>query len=233
MTIYKHYSFDLWMTLIRSNPAFKQERNAFFHKHFNRKKKAPAEIAAIFRRVDLDANASNEKTGGHIDAEKLYLMVLGNMNDGDREDLEEIDMNWLMGEMDNLVFRHPPALFSGGTASVLSRLKQDDASLSLLSNTAFIKGKILRKILHDLGLAGFFDFQFYSDEEGWSKPNSKFFRLMTDKVMSRRMDISLSEIVHVGDNPEADIAGAAAIGIKSHLINSNDKPISSLLEQPA
>jgi putative hydrolase of the HAD superfamily len=135
--------------------------------------------------------------------------------------------------MDNLLFRHPPGLFSIETAAVLMRLKQDGASLSLLSNTAFVRGRVLRKVLDDLGLAPLFDFQLYSDEEGWSKPNSKLFRLMADKVMARRTDIRLSEIIHVGDNPEADMAGAAAIGIGSHLINSNDKPISSLLEQPA
>ncbi|MDP4149561.1 MAG: HAD-IA family hydrolase [Bacteroidota bacterium] len=221
------------MTLIRSNPAFKQERNAWFHKHFNSKDKALAEIAAIFRAVDLEANASNEMTGGHINAEELYLKVLCQINDDDPAVCEKMDMKWLMQEMDNLLFRYPPDLFSGETASVLSRLKQGEASLSLLSNTAFVKGKVLRRVLDDLGLAIFFDFQLYSDEEGWSKPNSKFFRLMTDEVMARRMDVRLSEIVHVGDNPGADIVGAKAIGIDGHLINSNDNSISTLLEQPA
>ena len=41
--------------------------------------------------------------------------------------------------------------------------------------------------------------------------------------------IALSEIVHIGDNPVADIGGAATVGIKSMLINSNNLTILSLL----
>ncbi len=29
----KHYSFDLWFTLIKSNPKFKEERAKFFHRN--------------------------------------------------------------------------------------------------------------------------------------------------------------------------------------------------------
>src|SRR5690348_14119191 len=34
-----HYSFDLWLTLIRSNPAFKRERAQYFFHHHNGKAK--------------------------------------------------------------------------------------------------------------------------------------------------------------------------------------------------
>ena len=41
--------------------------------------------------------------------------------------------------------------------------------------------------------------------------------------------ISLDEIIHIGDNPYADIDGANVAGIKSMLVNSNKEPISKLL----
>jgi putative hydrolase of the HAD superfamily len=42
-------------------------------------------------------------------------------------------------------------------------------------------------------------------------------------------EINLNNIIHVGDNPHADVGGAQAIGINSMLINSNNKSILTLL----
>ncbi|RYD21052.1 MAG: HAD family hydrolase, partial [Spirochaetia bacterium] len=72
MKKYKHYSFDLWMTLIRSNPAFKLERTRFFYQHFNCKEKTLEEVGLVFRQIDVMCNAINEKTGGNIHAEEMY-----------------------------------------------------------------------------------------------------------------------------------------------------------------
>lgn len=40
MQKFKHYSFDLWLTLIKSNPEFKLKRTIFFYDKFNRLKKS-------------------------------------------------------------------------------------------------------------------------------------------------------------------------------------------------
>ena len=86
MQFYKHYSFDLWLTLIKSNPNFKKERALFFHKNFNSKKKNIEEIEKIFRQVDIICNSINEKTGKNIDADEMYLYrfypVISNKVDG-------------------------------------------------------------------------------------------------------------------------------------------------------
>jgi putative hydrolase of the HAD superfamily len=236
--MYKHYSFDLWMTLIRSNPSFKQERTKFFYDHFNHKKKSKEEILAVFRRVDMLANALNERTGNSIGSEELHLMVVSAINDDDNSVFRDLDPAKLYEEMEALQMRYPPIFFCDDTPKVLSRLKQQDGEtgFSLMSNTAFTKGKSLRKILDRLGLEGFFDFQLYSDEEGWSKPNERLFRLMLDRIAGVRNAkgkeaIGLKEIVHVGDNERADIGGANAIGISGVLINSNGKTILDLIDQ--
>jgi putative hydrolase of the HAD superfamily len=235
--MYKHYSFDLWMTLIRSNPSFKEERTRFFYDHFNHKKKSKEEILAVFRRVDLLANALNERTGNSLGSEELHLMVISAINDDDHSVFRDLDPEKLYDEIEALQMRYPPVFFSEDTPKVLRRLKQNgDTGFSLMSNTAFTKGKSLRRILDRLGLEGFFDFQLYSDEEGWSKPNKKLFRLMLDRVAEGRKAkgkeaIGLKEIVHVGDNERADIGGANAIGISSILINSNGKTILDLIDQ--
>ena len=83
MAFYKHYSFDLWLTLIKSNPAYKQERTRYFYQRFNTKHKNLAEIAVIFRQVDLMVNAINERTGKNVDADEMYLMIISMINDYD------------------------------------------------------------------------------------------------------------------------------------------------------
>ncbi|MET0394581.1 MAG: HAD family hydrolase [Chitinophagaceae bacterium] len=229
MASYQHYSFDLWLTLIRSNPSFKQERAAFFYQHFNGKKKPLEEVQLAFRQVDLMCNAINEKTGGNIDAEEMYLMVISMINDHDIA-LKDIDITTLYDEMDDLLLRHLPGVYCGRTAGVLDALKQQDTTLNILSNTGFIKGKTLRQVLSLIGLSGYFDFQLYSDELGMSKPSKHLFQHLLQHITEiKKGEIDRNLIIHVGDNPVADVEGARAVGINSLLVNSNQTSILTLL----
>ena len=220
----------MWLTLIRSNPSFKTERTRFFFKYFNRANKPVEEVAAIFRQIDLMVNRINEKTGKNIDSEEMYLMVISMMNDGN-DTLQDIDVFALYDEMEQMVFKYQPEVYSPDTVRVLRHLKQTEgATLSILSNTGFIKGRTLRKILERMELGVYFDFQLYSDETGLSKPEEKLFRLMLDRVAdTRKASVDPKRVIHIGDNPVADILGAGAVGIDSLLVNSNQLSILSLL----
>jgi putative hydrolase of the HAD superfamily len=228
MNQYKHYSFDLWLTLIRSNPEFKQERAKIFHARYNPMNKSFADVVTIFRNVDLMCNSINERTGKNIDADEMYLMVISMLNDYDpgfaAVDMEELNIN-----MEHLLFNYMPYIYCGNTLGLLNSLREGNSTISLLSNTGFIRGKTLRKILHALEIDQYMDFQLYSDEVRLSKPNKEFFQLMLDQI-DRRYDggLELHEIVHIGDNPVADIYGANQLGIQSVLINSNQQTITCL-----
>lgn len=229
MISYKHFSFDLWLTLIKSHPSFKQERNRFFFDNFNQKNKSLEEVTQIFRQVDLMCNAINEKTGNNLEAEEMYLMVISAMNDHTYA-FHDIDLKVLYDEMEQLVFKYLPVIYCSNTSDALSRLKDGDNTLSLLSNTAFIKGRTLREVLKRLNIHDLFDFQLYSDEVGMSKPNKELFQLMIRTVEASRKEemLNLKEIIHVGDNIKADIQGGSVAGISTLLINSNNKTILSL-----
>jgi len=229
MPFYKHYSFDLWLTLIKSNPAFKTERTKYFHAHYNSRKKTIEEVALVFRQVDLMVNAINEKTGKNIDADEMYLMVISIINDYSTE-FQSVDLEGLYLEMESLLLNNMPLLYNESSLTVLSELKSTGLStLNILSNTGFIKGKTLRKVLEHLKLNEFLDFQLYSDELRLSKPNPEFFQVMLDTIdRVKHPEIGLHEIIHVGDNPVADVKGAKAMGIHTLLINSNDLLISHL-----
>jgi len=229
--MYQHYSFDLWLTLIKSNPYFKIERTKIFYRDFNPAGKSIDDVARAFRQVDLMCNAVNERTGKNIDADEMYLMVISTINDN-QYPLADVDIDKLYADMEKLLFYYLPVVYSPVTIEVLQHLKQrGDCSLSILSNTGFIKGQTLRKVMVKLGLADFFNFQIYSDEEGMSKPNRELFNLMVQKVKdcNKPKQIGLTDIIHIGDNLAADIAGANDAGLNSLLINSNNLPILTLL----
>ncbi|MBS7564973.1 HAD family hydrolase [Mucilaginibacter sp. Bleaf8] len=229
MNKYQHYSFDLWLTLIRSNPAFKQERARFFHQNFNYRNKSLEEVTAVFRQVDVMCNTINEVTGKNIDADEMYLMVISMMNDGHVQ-LHDFDTDGLYDEMTHLLSKHLPVVYCDKTPKVLEHIKQNGGStISILSNTGFIKGQTLRGILQQLHLDTYFDFQLYSDETGMSKPNKEFFKLMLINIPLTGGGIVPNRVIHIGDNPRADVGGAQSVGIQSLLINSNNVSIYSLI----
>lgn len=230
MAFYKHYSFDLWLTLIKSNPMFKQERNRYFYEKYNPLNKSLDEVTVIFRQVDLMVNAINEKAGKNVDAEEMYLMAISMINNYSF-DFAEVDLDALYNEMEQIVFAHMPVLYCNECLDVLATLRnKQQSTTNILSNTGFIKGKTLRKVLSQLGIAELMDFQLYSDEVRMSKPNSSFFELMLQQIdTSKHPQFELSDVIHVGDNPIADVKGAQKVGINSMLINSNHLSISHLL----
>jgi putative hydrolase of the HAD superfamily len=233
MPYYQHYSFDLWLTLIKSNPEFKIQRTKIFHRDFNPSNKSIDEVARIFRQVDLMCNAVNENTGKNIDSDEMYLMVISLINDN-RLNIKDIDTGKLYKDMETLLFNYLPVPYSPVTIEVLDHLKnKSGGTFSLLSNTGFIKGLTLKKVLTELKIDQYFDFQLYSDEAGMSKPNPAFFELMLQNIkrVNHPKQINLNNIIHVGDNPVTDVEGANAAGIKSMLINSNNQYITSLKNQ--
>ena len=230
MAFYKHYSFDLWLTLIKSNPTYKQERVQYFYRNFNGKHKSLDEIAIIFRQVDLMVNAINEKAGKNVDADEMYLMIISMINDYDFN-FRDVDLTILDHDMEQIVFNHMPKLYCNDCLDVLAKIKESGkSSTNILSNTGFIKGKTLKKVIKHLGIDEFIDFQLYSDEVRMSKPSAGFFQLMLDTIdRTKHPELLLTEVIHIGDNPYADVRGAEAMGINSMLINSNNLSISNLL----
>jgi putative hydrolase of the HAD superfamily len=229
MKVYKHYSFDLWLTLIRSNPDFKKQRARYFYQRYNFNHKTLLKVETIFRQVDLMCNAMNERSGKNIDADEMYLMVISMLNDF-QSNLREIDTAELEKDMEAMLFNYLPQVYSDETIHHLERIRNTgDPTTSLLCNTGFIRGATLRKVLTELSLDKYLDFQLYSDEEGMSKPNIRLFELMLNMIdRKKHIELELNEVVHIGDNLYADYWGAQAVGIDSIVINSNELTISCI-----
>jgi len=210
---------------------FKEARAIYFFENLNWANKSLDDVKLVFRKVDDMCNSINEYTGKNISSEEMYLMVVYMINES-KQVLEKVDWATLKADMDGLFFEYLPVLYDSDTKNTLEILtSREGTTLNTLSNTAFIEGRLLRQLLDHLEIGQYFDFQIYSDEVGMSKPNIRLFGLLIEKIQYLRPseDIALSDIIHVGDNNNADYLGARAAGIQGFLINSNHQFITNLI----
>ena len=107
------------------------------------------------------------------------------------------------------VLAHPPDLCPGAAPAV-RELAARGVILGIVSNTGRTPGVILRRVLERHGLLAHFAAVSYSDEVGVRKPEAEIFH-----ATLARVGVRPEEAVHIGDNPEADVAGARAIGMRA------------------
>ncbi|RAJ08277.1 putative hydrolase of the HAD superfamily [Chitinophaga skermanii] len=212
---HSHFSFDLWLTLIRSNPSFKAKRNALFKAVFNIGE--PLEkVAAIVRHYDVLANKISEVSGRHMYAEQIYCLVLQALHIDLNEHTQQL-LQTFQAEADELFMLYKPVLLHTNLQQHFEAIRAQGKSISILSNTAFIKGSVLRQVLAHYELSELLSFQLYSDEIGYAKPAGKAFDLVYQHANSIR-PIDKSSILHIGDNPTADYHGAINFGFNALLI---------------
>jgi putative hydrolase of the HAD superfamily len=208
----KHISFDLWLTLIKSNPNYKSNRNQLFKDFFEIEQDIEL-VSQKVRYYDVVCNSINEKTGKNIDTDEIYLLILSSlgydMNKLNRKMLEDFYQ-----ESEKIFFYNEPVLINRNTYQIFNDIKNNGITMNILSNTGFIKGRTLRLFLDKNNLGGFFDFQIYSDECNFSKPNIDIFNLVYDKL-NIKSKILKSEVLHIGDNLIADCEGAKAFGFST------------------
>lgn len=114
--------------------------------------------------------------------------------------MKEIHMSWM---------RHCVYL-PAGYQSFLGKLSA--LRIGLLSN--FDDTSTGYQILHELNISSHFHTVLFSDEAGMIKPHSELF----NQIMTK-MNAKPSEILFVGDTPEADILGPKKIGMDTAWIN--------------
>ncbi|MCC9018640.1 HAD family hydrolase [Flavobacterium lipolyticum] len=210
-----HISFDLWLTLIKSNPEFKKKRNLLF-KNFFEVDCTIDKVNEVVRYYDVLCNNINEKTGLNIDTYEIYYLILSAL-EVDINKFETNKLSQFYEETDSLFMNYKPELIFPDTKKFFQEITNEDKTINILSNTAFIKGRTLRKLLAYYELTDFFKFQIYSDEVGFSKPNNEIFQLVFDEINAFKSTVK-KQILHVGDNSVADYNGAINFGFDAHLL---------------
>ncbi len=226
MTPYRHYSFDVWQTLIRSNPSFRATRTAYFADRYNPNGYDLVEVERRMKEADIICTRINERVGKNIDALELILLMMERLG-VDLETVTSAEVQETEVVVQNLFREHPPILTDTDLPEILQTLRQRGATLSLLSNTGLIRGGGLSEFFKSVGLGELLAFELYSDEVMLSKPNPAFFARLFQEARTlpeqQASPLQPSQILHVGDNPLADRDGAEAAGLRSLLIDP-DRP---------
>ncbi len=96
-----------------------------------------------------------------------------------------------------------------GVITTLSKLKQFGLKLAIVSDAPILQ---VWTRLTEIEVAGLFDAVVAFDDTGQAKPNSGPFRKAIEKL-----GVQPEEVLHIGDWPDKDIAGAKALGMKAAL----------------
>ncbi len=108
----------------------------------------------------------------------------------------------------------PPALFPH-IAETLEALERDGIAVGIVSNTGRTWGRYLRAVQDRLGIGRFFRVRVFSDEVGVRKPEPDIF-----EAALAGLGLPPERVVHVGDDVDADIAGAKALGMRAVWFNA-------------
>lgn len=209
-----HFSFDLWLTLIKSHPEFKTKRVELFTSFFNIDKPIE-EVAKTVKYYDDLCNTINEVTGGNIDTFEIYLMILNALN-VDVKQLDNKKLDTFYQKSEELFLEYKPVVIFENIKEFLDQIKNQGKTINILSNTGFIKGRTMRKFLIQEELDQYIDFHIYSDEINISKPNPLIFQEVKNNLKDQ--ELPMHRILHIGDNPVADYRGAKDFGFSAHLL---------------
>ncbi len=103
----------------------------------------------------------------------------------------------------------PPTLMPGALEAV-QELSRKPVKLGIISNTGNSSGRAYGRMFKAMGIDGFFDVVSLSNDLAMAKPSPAIFHHTLDAL-----EVEPACALHVGDNPAADVAGAAAVGMKT------------------
>ena len=118
----------------------------------------------------------------------------------------------------------PPSLMPGALEA-LQELSLRPVKLGIISNTGNSSSRAYARMFRAMEIDNFFDVVSLSNELAMAKPCPEIFRHTLDGLR-----VEPSRTLHVGDNPAADVAGAAAVGMKTAWLTGPNR--SGLTVQP-
>ncbi|RNI19024.1 HAD family hydrolase [Flexivirga caeni] len=198
-------SLDIWGTLLASDPEFKPARNRML-----RDALAPGVPADVFdtavRAADRAVDERCVRLGadigfaGRIEA---ALVALGLPTEQVAARAGE-----LVAAQEELALAHPPRPLHVELPAAVSALPMP---VVLTSNTGMLPGELMRKLLVPAGFGGLPGV--FSNEVGVAKPHPEVFA-----QACAVLGLPPARVRHVGDNPDADMVGARAVGMTAELV---------------
>jgi putative hydrolase of the HAD superfamily len=125
----------------------------------------------------------------------------------------------LVERFERLVLDVPPEPMPGAVYTM--PLLADRFRLAIICDTGYSPGSVLRQLLDKHGMLGYFEYTYFSNEHGVSKPDARAFLHVLEEL-----DVRPTEAAHVGDIQRTDIAGAQAAGMSAvHFVGANNKDV--------
>ncbi|NHN56250.1 HAD family hydrolase [Calidifontibacter sp. DB0510] len=219
-------SLDIWGTLVGSDPAFKPARNEML-----RRALAPSVAAdrfdATLRAADRDADEICMTRGRDVGFTERLDLALARLGAG-AVIPEQVDD--LMAAQADLARTHHPRPLHPDLPGLVAAAAAAKAVV-LTSNTGMLPGSLMRELL---ALAGFPAGlgEVFSNETGWAKPAPQIFACTIE--MARNLDETCEGarfVIHLGDNPVADVDGATAAGLRALLVAPDGEGTAAALRQ--
>jgi HAD superfamily hydrolase (TIGR01509 family) len=205
-------TFDLWDTLIKEVPGG-SERVAALRTH---------RIADLLERIGRphdheEVDEAYRKTGTFLELtwdksrdmpvrdHVLFMLsciecrLPGKMADEDISEVERI--------YSDSILEHPPQLLPGAV-DTLRTVRERGYKMGLVSNTGKTPGSTLRVLMGRMGILDLFEVTTFSNEVMVRKPAEAAFR-----VTLKQLKVTPKAAVHVGDDPDMDMAGAKSAGM--------------------
>jgi putative hydrolase of the HAD superfamily len=130
--------------------------------------------------------------------------------------LPEAARERLVRRFELLVLDLPPEPMPG--AAYALPLLAERYRLAVVCDTGYSPGSVLRELLELNGMLAYFEYLYFSNEHGMSKPDVRVFQHTL-----AALDVRAPEAAHVGDIQRTDIAGAQAAGMAAvHFIGANN-----------
>jgi putative hydrolase of the HAD superfamily len=201
-------SFDVWKTLIKSNPEFKPKRDEVI-----------ADIVGIddikmvssaIRQADISADERTDSTGFQYGPGDRLALAFNNL--GLRAEPKDIEA--YSRTIQDLFLEYPVMPNEPHILEHLKVLRSRYRGMYILSNTGFINGSYMREALGNMGIMEFMDKAFFSNEERVAKPSTDFFQSVINEA-----PVEAPKILHVGDNIQADYYGALGAGMQALLLS--------------
>lgn len=168
----KHISFDLWNTIIRSNPNYTSAANEVWMEHLGIKNLLGGddpEIYSIFLNSMIMTcnsyyNTISEVTGKHNTFKERLIYLYTATGIIPTVDFINTKSKSIYNSLEQVFLDNPSSLFDENTMDVLLELRDRGITTNIVSNVGFIKSQTLNKNLEILGVEDLFNFKIYTDQ---------------------------------------------------------------------
>jgi putative hydrolase of the HAD superfamily len=143
------------------------------------------------------------------DEQVRAFMQFAGLDGGDADTVRVIDE-----AIHAAIVSRPPATFPD-IEGTLRSLFERGLPIGLISNTGRSWGRYLTEVQNAAGIGRYFKARIYSDELRVRKPDPRIFDAALD-----RLHLAADEVVHIGDDVVADVAGAKAVGMRAVWFNT-------------